>query len=79
MVFSANGRQLVKRMPMDRVLTETDGPFTAVKGKRTVPWDVNVVASGLAEVWEVLPEGADMQLQNNLRDLLRTVPSTPGT
>jgi TatD DNase family protein len=71
MVLSAKGQQLVKRMPMERVLTETDGPFATVEGQKALPWDVDVVVSRLADMWNMPRESADAQLHGNLRVLLK--------
>ena len=53
MIRGQKGRELIARMPKDRVLTETDGPFATLDGKRAVPWDVAEVLSPLAELWGV--------------------------
>lgn len=42
------GLALVRSLPADRLLTETDGPFTAVGPRKSAPADVVETARGLA-------------------------------
>lgn len=53
MVASASGRRVIERVPRDRALLETDGPFVRVKGRTSVPGDVLMVSHYLAELWKV--------------------------
>jgi TatD DNase family protein len=64
------GRALVKRMPRDRVLTESDGPFAQVDGRAALPWDVDRATSELAGIWEVSEFEVRGQLLRNLRALV---------
>lgn len=42
------GLALVRSLPEDRLLTETDGPFTSAAGRKSVPADVIDIAKWLA-------------------------------
>ena len=53
MVKSEKGRRLVREIPSERLLTETDGPFVEVEGRPAVPSDVGSIIDGIAQVWEV--------------------------
>lgn len=53
MVRTKNGRALVAAMPPERVLSETDGPFCRVDGRRAEPHDVCVVEQELAALWGI--------------------------
>jgi TatD DNase family protein len=70
MVAGEKGRALVTRMPKDRVLTETDGPFSMIKGKSAYPWDVDMVVTALAGIWGIGPEDTADMLKSNLRRLV---------
>jgi TatD DNase family protein len=48
MLESASGRALVRALPTDRLLTETDAPFTMVGNRKTEPGDVVETVSKLA-------------------------------
>ena len=39
---------LLRSLPMDRLLTETDGPFTTIGDRKSVPADVLVTAERVA-------------------------------
>ena len=70
MMRGEKGRQIAARIPMDRVLPETDGPFTQQKGQTLMPWDAWTVRSALAETWQVDEAKAGLILQRNLLTLL---------
>ena len=42
---------LLSRIPRDRILTETDGPFVGVDGRKAEPADVQGVVAALARLW----------------------------
>jgi TatD DNase family protein len=48
MLTSESGIALVRSLPSDRLLTETDAPFTEVNGRKTEPRDVVTTADALA-------------------------------
>lgn len=75
MVGGSKGRRLVEAMPPDRVLTETDGPFTRRSGgtEPLRPWDVAAAEAMLAEVWSTTAEQARERLLDNLRRLVSAV------
>ena len=56
MLSSQKGRKLIDRIERDRVLTETDGPFTKCAGHRCRPTDVEQVIAKLAELWRTDPD-----------------------
>jgi TatD DNase family protein len=53
MAQSANGQNILRDLPRDRVLTETDGPFVKVSGQAQTPSDVAAVLPVLASIWNV--------------------------
>ena len=70
MVRGAKGRRLVSAMPINRVLTETDGPL-AHRGREPLnPWDVEEVERVLAELWNLSPAAVQQQLAQNLHELV---------
>lgn len=71
MLVSDKARALVKNMPRDRVLTETDGPFAQIDGERAQPWDADRAIAQLAGVWEDMSrEEIDRLVHANLRRLV---------
>lgn len=71
MLDGHKGRSLAARMPLDRVLPETDGPFTSVGGRTLRPWDAWSVREPLAEIWGMPVDEVGEQLRHNLHRLLR--------
>lgn len=76
--FSVNAEMLanekraaiIKALPLDRVLTETDGPFTQTDGRSTTPSDVWIAVEGLARLHQVLPTVISAAIMRNLKCLL---------
>ena len=78
MLRSRKGRRIVEAIPPDRVLTETDGPYTKVGTRASEPSDVPAVISALAERWSVSPEVAGERVYGNMIRLARSrLPHAP--
>jgi TatD DNase family protein len=69
MVRSSAGRRLMAALPPERVLTETDGPYTTTGRRPSVPADVRVVLAALAEQWGVDVQAAARRVRDNLEAL----------
>lgn len=67
MLRSERGRSLISQMPRTRVLTETDGPFVEVEGRRAIPADAIHAVRGLAELWNVEAMEAAIQVLANFK------------
>jgi TatD DNase family protein len=70
MFGSHKGRALILRMPRDRILTESDGPFVQVDGQTALPWDSDRAVVALAELWAEPVSVGREQLIGNLRRLV---------
>lgn len=67
----ARGRSLISEIGADRVLVETDGPFTTHKDGRPLrPWDVADVIDGLSNLWGTTRQRAAQTVQANEAALL---------
>lgn len=71
MIRSERGRSLIAQLPIDRMLTETDAPFTQLDGRPTEPSDVPAVVDGIAAVRGMTREAAARTVIENLRTMLR--------
>lgn len=69
MLAGDKGRALAARMPRDRVLTETDGPFAQLDGRAALPWDAEQAITSLAEVWGQPVAEVRARISDNLRHL----------
>lgn len=72
MARSDRGRALVADLPMDRVLTETDGPFTKIADRPAEPADVCAASEAIAGVRNMTVDGVARAVRTNLQSLLRT-------
>jgi TatD DNase family protein len=70
MVRSQRGRQIAARIPPERTLSETDGPYVTVRNGPATPIDVAVVVDHLAATWSAPREAVEKQLLGNLKGLL---------
>ncbi|ABA57183.1 TatD-related deoxyribonuclease [Nitrosococcus oceani ATCC 19707] len=70
MLRSKRGKDLVMRMPRERVLTESDGPFAQIKERSIFPWEVNLAEAKLADLWDSDPGSTGQLLSENLNILL---------
>lgn len=69
MLVSSKGRALLERMPRDRVLTESDGPFAQVDSRSIWPWEAARAVLDLSVVWKIPPAAVKQQLSLNLERL----------
>lgn len=68
MIKHSKGMKLVAQIPLERILPETDGPFTEIDGKSAMPWDAIRICEKLSvlhhksknEVETILCNNADM-------------------
>lgn len=71
MFYSAKGMKLIRAMPRERILTESDSPFASLKSVRILPWDV---AEHLGQLGDILglntKETMDL-IESNLEQLLQ--------
>ncbi len=70
MLSTPSGRATISAIPLDRLLTETDGPFVQIGGKAVRPVDTVSLASALAAKLNHDQEGLRTQLVLNLQCLL---------
>src|SRR5262249_39096461 len=70
MLMGERGRALAARMPRDRVLTESDGPFAQVDRSPVMPWHVETAAYTLGTIWSLSSERTGQLLRDNLRTLI---------
>lgn len=70
MIQSDKGQKIIARLPHNRVLTETDGPYVKSQGKPVQPWAVRAVEEFLSGRWQVSPTQASQTIWTNFRRLL---------
>jgi TatD DNase family protein len=70
MARSDRGRALLAELPLDRLLTETDGPFTQVGGRPAEPADVAAAVGAIASARNLAADDVARAVLSNLRQLL---------
>ncbi|MBA3072933.1 MAG: hydrolase TatD [Anaerolineae bacterium] len=72
MLRSAKGIAILDELPPDRVLPETDGPFTTNYSSPLMPWEAMNITEVVASTWGTTQEGVFSQVKQNLTTLLST-------
>jgi TatD DNase family protein len=70
MLANEKGRALAARMPPERLLTESDGPFARLNGEALKPWDVQGAIQELAAIWSLRRDEVEQNIDRNLKSLL---------
>lgn len=70
MTKSTNGCKIIRNIPPDRLLTETDGPFIKVDGNIITFKDISLVQKYLCSVWDCTYEEVERQVKKNFDHLL---------
>jgi len=70
MIRSNKGRRIIERIPPERVLTETDGPYVKVKGRPAEPGDVKAIVDYLKDVWDKSFQEVEKTIELNFRILM---------
>jgi TatD DNase family protein len=74
MMLNEKGRRLTASLPADRVLTETDGPFTQANARAACPADVSQAVEAIAECRNSSIEQVKFDITQNLKTLLKHDP-----
>ena len=74
MTRNEKGRLLIAALPEDRILTETDAPFTQVDGRDAEPADIDAVIDAVARVRGVSGEVLAETISANFQSLLLSEP-----
>lgn len=70
MFYTAKGTSLIKRMPRDRILTESDSPFVTVGGKIVMPWSISEHLKQLGSHFAITASEVSELVNANFRRLL---------
>jgi TatD DNase family protein len=70
MLTNEKGRALAARMPHERVLTESDGPFAQLNGEAIMPWHVERALGEMGVIWSLQLDDVQQVIQRNLKCLL---------
>lgn len=68
---SKKGQEIIRNIPKELVLSETDGPFTSLNNDFLYPWYTEKVIPYLGEIWECDSKECIEKLNINLSLLLK--------
>lgn len=71
---SDRGRAVVTDLPIERILTETDGPFTQIDGRPSEPADVKTTVAAIAGVRNLPVDTLATAVRSHLWSLLAQAP-----
>jgi TatD DNase family protein len=71
MLMGLKGIALLREMPIDRVLPESDGPFTTFHSEPLMPWDAIRIVETLESIWGMSKDRVYSQMELNLNALIR--------
>jgi TatD DNase family protein len=69
MLRSTNGQKIIRALPAERVVTETDGPYASFKRRSSEPSDVPEIVEGLANVWSEDRVGVQQRVFENMCEI----------
>lgn len=73
MLSNQKGRQLIGKIPKERILTETDGPFITNKNQPILPGGVIPTVDGLAMLWNESREQVVGRVFENLKFIVYAI------
>jgi TatD DNase family protein len=71
MLRSDRGTALVRLVPPDRILLESDGPYCTNAGRPSTPTDLVRVVRELGRQWQADPISAALLINDNLKRMIR--------
>lgn len=70
MASSNKGAGAISKIPLSRLLPETDAPFAQTKGIPYMPWDTSIVTRQLATIFDMDVSDVNQVMRGNLNRLL---------
>ena len=70
MLANEKGRILAERMPRERVLTESDGPFARLNRAAIMPWQMETAVQTLSLLWSLPVGDVEQSIRRNFQHLL---------
>jgi TatD DNase family protein len=74
MARSTKGRSIIAAIPRNKVLLESDGPFTTLNDKILYPWNTDLLIPALCEIWQMHEADVRSKIMENFKLLLATLP-----
>lgn len=79
MIRSEKGKTIIARIPRERILTESDGPFINMRSRTIEPSDVLSVEEALGAIWNADPSAARRIVRKNFQTLIEPLKTSAAT
>jgi TatD DNase family protein len=76
MIRSEKGKGIIARIPRERILTESDGPFINMRSRTIEPCDVLTVEEALGQIWHADALAARSIVRKNFQTLIDPLKKT---
>lgn len=73
MTESENGIKIIKRIPLNRMLTETDGPFIKLNGRVVTPLDIIAIEKKIAAIKKVSHKDFSQIVKSNIKKIVGSI------
>lgn len=73
MCNTQKGRSLVSRIPLDRILTESDGPYLNMGSRQTKPSDIKAVLISLSKILQIGSKELEEQIHKNFMSMINVL------
>lgn len=73
MIRSKKGKKIIDRIPLDRILTESDGPHIQLRNQPVRPTDIKGVLEVLGSIWGTSFEESKTQVTSNFMKLIAPI------
>ncbi len=73
MTESENGVKIIKRIPINRILTETDGPFIKLDGRIVSPLDIVYIEKKIADIKNISHLKFSQVLKSNFKTIIGSI------
>ena len=70
MIKSESGKKIISRIPKEKILTESDGPFIEENGNPVKPYQLGIVYEYLGKTWGVSKDEAIKVVRRNFSSIL---------
>ncbi len=70
MIKSKNGQAIINKIPRDKILTESDGPFIKVNDREIKPSDLGIINEYFSKVWLISEENVQTIISTNFKRLI---------
>ena len=73
MIKSKSGQAVIAKIPIQFILTESDGPFIKNNGKPIKPHDVSLVTHYLSKFWQLPEKAVQERIDINFKQLIDNI------